>query len=96
MFERRPHFQGYATPTKVKPEWTVPYLVFQGGVPRTRDNSLTGGGQIYGREFQAMFSQPPVIVPNRTPIVSLVGGGSLPSMPASLQALLGGAQGSGS
>lgn len=90
----RKTFKGYAAPTKVRPEWTVPYLVYQAGIPRSRDMSLTGGGQIYGREFQGTFT--PFVVPNVSRIGSLTGGGQMPSLPPALQALLGGQHGQGS
>lgn len=96
MFGRmiRRTFQGYAAPLVVKPEWQVPYLVFQAGIPRTRNNSLTGGGQMYGHEFQGTFT--PIVVGNAPGVGSVVGGGQIVGLPPSLANLVGGRQGQGS
>lgn len=88
----RPTFHGYAAATRMRPEWRVQFLVFKAGVNETRPNSITGGGQIYGHEFLGTFE--PFIVPNASGIGSIVGGGQIPGLPPSLQALFGGAQGS--
>lgn len=87
-------FLGYTRPLNYAPQWYVGNLVFQGGNPRLRAGSMTGGGQIYGREYQGVFQ--PVQVPYATPVVSPVGGGQVLSRPSFMQALFGGAQGTGS
>ena len=68
-------------PTKWRPEWTVPHLVFQGGQDFIPRYSLTGGGFIPNykgttgfRGKEALLMQPYV-----TPISSMVGGGQVPS-----------------
>lgn len=87
-------FHGYAAPTRFSPQWRVQALVFQAGAARLRNGSLTGGGQIYGREYQG-YQQP--LLSDYTPgVLSITGGGQIPAYPASLQALFGGASGTGS
>jgi len=87
-------FQGYTKPSMYAPQWYVGNLVFQGGNPRQRQGSMTGGGQIYGHELEGLFQ--PVIVPYATPVISPVAGGQINANPAFLQALFGGASGNGS
>lgn len=90
----RKSFHGYAAATRWAPQWTVAYLVFKSGAPDLRAGSVTGGGQIYGHEFQGTF-QP--LIGDYTPgIGSFVGGGQMPALPPYLQALFGGQQGQGS
>jgi hypothetical protein len=91
---RRVSFHGYETPTRNRPQWYVPWLVFQGGTSRIRIGSLTGGGQIYGHELG--MPNPPVMTAYATPVASLVGGGQVVSNPPWLQALIGGQSGNGS
>lgn len=90
----RPHFQGYAAALNMRPEWVTGFLVFQGGNANVRPASLTGGGQIYGHEYQGLFQ--PLVYPNAPGIGSMVGGGQIVGFPPSLAALYGGSQGTGS
>jgi hypothetical protein len=88
---KTPSFMGYTKPGRLVPEWYTGYLVFQGGNPRQRTGSLTGGGQVYGHEYAPLFE--PVIQAYSTPVTNLVAGGQIPSNPSFLQALFGGARG---
>ena len=90
----RPQFQGYSAPLRTKPEWQVPWLVFQGGNMRQRTGSLTGGGQIYSVELGAFA--PNLSNAYSNAVLSVVGGGQINARPSWLQALLGGASGNGS
>lgn len=89
--QKRKTFHGYAAATIIGPEWRVGYLVFQAGLPKTRGNSLTGGGQIYGHEY--MGWQQPLLRSYAPGILSTTGGGQIPYDPAQLAALFGGRQG---
>lgn len=90
-------FHGYAPATRWRPEWTPAFLSFQAGVPRTKGASITGGGQIYGREYRAMAANAPNVLKAYAPgFYSFTGGGQIPYDPAQLQALFGGARGTGS
>lgn len=92
--DQRKSFHGYAAPLRFRPEWRVGALVFKGGAPDLKASSMTGGGQIYGREFRAYGQQ---VISTYTPgIASQVGGGQVPARPAFLSALFGGNQGTGS
>lgn len=91
----RPSFHGYTPATRWRPEWTPAFLVFQGGIPRTKSASITGGGQIYGREYTAM-NLANIIVANAPGFNSITGGGQIPYDPAFLQPLAGGQSGVGS
>jgi len=86
------HFQGYTAAQRLRPEWRVQFLVFQGGNPRLKASSMTGGGQIYGHEYGGYFQ--PVRKSYSTPVTSKVGGGQVAARPGFLQALFGGNVGS--
>lgn len=79
-----------AAPAWWRPVWRVGHLVFQGGVPRLKASSLTGGGFFPMKDFAG--KEAPSWQPYATPVSSQVGGGSLPSRPNFLQPLAGGAQ----
>ncbi len=84
---------GYGIATKVRPEWLVGYLTFQGGIPRQRMGSLTGGGQAVANLGGP--PGPPVIVPNTSILTSIAGGGMLPARPFFAAPLAGGASTTG-
>lgn len=84
----------YTQPPRYTPQWYVGNLVFQGGLKHMRTGSLTGGGQVYGHEYQAFFQ--PYVMQYATPLANLTAGGQIVSVPPSLQGLIGGAQGTGS
>lgn len=86
-------FHGYTPATRLRPEWRVQFLVFQGGAAHLRTGSLTGGGQVYGHEYGAFFV--PIIQQYATPIASAVGGGQVVARPGFLSALFGGSSGVG-
>lgn len=90
----RQTFHGYAVPTRLRPQWYVGYMVFQGGVPNLRKSSMTGGGQIVAQDLGLLH--PNVMKDYTPPITSSVGGGQVASRPPFLQALFGGTQGTGS
>lgn len=92
--QTRPTFHGYAAALRMRPEWRVAFLVFQGGNPRQRKGSLTGGGQMYAHEFEGRAAM--LAVPNAPGVRSLVAGGQFPAAAAALAALYGGQQGTGS
>jgi hypothetical protein len=94
MKPHRQTFHGYAAGLLARPEWRVAGLVFQAGRPKTRGNSITGGGQIYGHEFVGM--QANVLLDYSTGTLALEGSGQIPSLPAELIALFGGTAGIGS
>jgi hypothetical protein len=82
-----PATEQYA-PTRWRPEWTRESLVFQGGFPKLKRSSMTGGGFIPAKTFagkEALMWQP-----YATPVSSVTAGGQLPSRPAFLTALLDG------
>lgn len=87
-------FQGYGAATKIAPEWTVANLVFQAGVPRSRMGSITGGGQIYGHEYQGTFQ--PLIAGYSPGISAIMGSGQILANPPFLTPLFGGQTGIGS
>jgi hypothetical protein len=77
-------------PIRWRPEWLVGHLVFQGGNPRLKQSSMTGGG------FIALGNAPrgrqqPSTQTYATPVSSAVGGGNVPSRPNYTTGLLGGA-----
>jgi hypothetical protein len=77
-----------AAPSRWRPQWTVPHLVYQGGDPRLPKYSLTGGGFIPTKSFagkEGLMWQPYV-----TPISSQTGGGFIAARPNFLTALLKG------
>lgn len=68
---------GYGVPARIGPEWQVGYLLFQNGMAHLKRSSMTGGGQIYARDYVGNFQ--PVIVLHSGPTTPLLGGGILPS-----------------
>ena len=90
----RKTFHGYAAATRWAPQWTVAYLVFQAGAPKLRAGSLTGGGQIYGREYGGMAQN--LLMEYSNPLLAQMGSGQIVAYPPSLAALYGGASGTGS
>lgn len=92
--DQRKSFHGYAAPLRFAPQWRVGALVFKAGMPDLKAASITGGGQIYGREYRAYGKQ---VISEYTPgIASQTGGGQVNARPAFLSALFGGSQGTGS
>jgi len=79
-------------PSKWRPEWTVPHLVFQGGEPRIPRYSLTGGGFIPHYKGKSGFAGKEGLLyqPYVTPISSMTGGGQVPSRTNFLTALFKG------
>ena len=79
-------------PTKWRPEWTVPHLVYQGGLDYLPRYSLTGGGFIPAYKGKTGFAgkEGLLIQPYVTPISSLVGGGQVPARTNFLTALFKG------
>lgn len=75
-------------PLWYQPVWHVGHLVFQGGVPRLKASSMTGGGFIPQRQWAGR--EAPSWQPYATPISSQVGGGTVPARPNFLTALFGG------
>lgn len=92
--DQRKTFHGYAAPLRYRPEWITAFLVYKAGNPDLKMSSMTGGGQIYGREYRAFGKQ--VINDYAPGISSGVGGGQVNARPAFLAALFGGGQGVGS
>lgn len=78
-----------AAPHLYRPTWHVGHLVFQGGVPNLKRSSMTGGGFVPQRDGYA-GKEGPSWQPYATPVVSAVGGGSLPSRSNFLTSLFGG------
>jgi hypothetical protein len=74
-------------PLYYRPVWHVGHLVYQGGVPKLKRSSLTGGGFIYGRDLAG--KEAPGWQPYATPVADFVGGGLIPSRPAFLTGLGG-------
>jgi hypothetical protein len=90
-------FHGYTPATRYAPEFIVPFLVFQGGVPKTKFASLVGGGQMPSHEYRAMSANNGnVLISNAPGYYSITGGGQIPFNPAFLQPLSGGTAGVGS
>jgi hypothetical protein len=89
-----PKSYGYTPAPRNPPRWIVPQFVFQGGNPRIRIGSLTGGGDIYGKPYLGFFQ--PCVVPQMAPVVSGTGGGATLTAPYQLAGLLGGAVGTSS
>lgn len=69
------NLMGYGHPARIMPEWQVGYLTFRGGKTQLKRSSLTGGGQIYARDYSGSFQ--PIIVMHAGPSTSLIGGGQL-------------------
>ena len=90
---KRKTYRGYAAATRYRPEWTVGFLVFKGGVNSTKAASITGGGQIFGHYYAYA---PQILVSNAPGVYSITGGGQIPGQPPMLVPLLGGSQGQGS
>lgn len=90
----RKTFHGYAAATRMRPEWRVQFLVFQAGLPKTRGNSITGGGQIYGHEYMGTFM--PLQLAHSAPVLNLTGSGQVVALPPELAGLYGGNAGIGS
>ena len=86
-------------PMWYRPVWHVGHLVYQGGVPRLKRSSMTGGGFIpAGRQILLGLStrgkEAPSWQPYATPVNSMTGSGFIPSRPNFLTRLFGGAVGS--
>lgn len=77
--------RGYGHPARISPEWQVGYLVFRHGQTHLKRSSMTGGGQIYARDYVGNFQ--PVIVLHTGPSPSQTGGGFLPQHMPGLQSL---------
>jgi hypothetical protein len=86
------NLRGYGHPSRVMPQWYVGYLTFQAGNPRLKRSSLTGGGQIYARDYVGKFQ--PVIIMHTSPTVSTVGSGIVPARTPFLTWLLANPSGS--
>lgn len=89
--------QQYA-PALYRPVWHVEHLVYQGGNPRLKRSSMTGGGFIpAGRQLLVGLPtrghEMPSWQPYATPVVSMTGPGFAPSRPNFLTRLLGGVLG---
>jgi hypothetical protein len=74
-------------PALYKPVWHVNHLVYQGGVPRLKQASLTGGGFLPMRDFAGR--EAPSWQPYATPVVSQIGAGFFPARSNFLQPLSG-------
>jgi hypothetical protein len=74
-------------PVDYRPVWHVGHLVYQGGVPRLKASSLTGGGFLPMRDLAG--KEAPSWQPQAYPIGDFLGGGAIPSRPAFLQPLSG-------
>lgn len=69
-----------------RPVWHVNHLVYQGGVPKLKASSLTGGGFLPQRDLAG--KEQPSWQPYATPVHSQVGAGYFPSRPNFLTPLL--------
>ncbi len=78
-------------PLYYRPVWHVGHLVYQGGIPKLKRSSMTGGGFIPVRQWAG--KEAPSTQPYATPVGSVTGGGQIPSRPNFLTALFGGARG---
>jgi hypothetical protein len=67
---------GYSVPSRNTPLWEPAYLVYKGGLPSLPRHSLTGGGDIYPKDWTGRFQ--PVIYVHVGPTTSLSGGGLVP------------------
>ena len=96
-----PHDQLVASqyaPSWYRPVWHVGHLVYQGGIPKLKRSSLTGGGFIpAGRQIliglPTRGEEGPSWQPYATPVNSMTGSGFTPSRPNFLTRLFGGAVG---
>lgn len=75
-------------PTRNRPSWYVPMLVFQGGTPNLSRSSWAGGGFLPMKTLRGR--ETPGWQPYAQPLASQVGGGMVPTRPNFLTALLGG------
>jgi hypothetical protein len=91
---QRKTYMGYAAPEIAHPVWHVGYMVFKAGLAELKGASITGGGQIYGHEYQGTFQ--PVYIANAPGLGAWTGPGQIVAYPASLAYLMGGASGAGS
>jgi hypothetical protein len=82
----------YGHPTKNKPQWYVGYLTFRDGKTMLPKASLTGGGQIYKKDYTGNFR--PIVVLHVGPTVNLLGGGFLPQHMPGLTSLYANPNGS--
>jgi hypothetical protein len=76
---------GYGAPARIMPLWEPGYLVYKGGLPSLPRASLTGGGDIYPKDWSGRFK--PIIHIFVSPTNSLLGGGLYPANFPTLQAL---------
>lgn len=89
------HWQAMAAETRqeaplyYRPVWHVNHLVYQGGNPKLKRSSLTGGGFIPQRSLAG--KEAPSWKPFTPTLVSTTGGGLVPSRPNFLLALASGA-----
>jgi hypothetical protein len=82
-------------PAFYRPVWHVGHLVYQGGIPRLKRSSMTGGGFIpAGRQLTVGLPtrghESPSWQPYATPVSSISGSGITPSRPNFLTRLFGG------
>lgn len=77
---------GYGRSTRLAPRWYVGYLTFQGGNPRQRIGSLTGGGFVPPRSFDGTFR--PVMKGYTPGVNSAVGAATVVAAPMGVVGLL--------
>jgi hypothetical protein len=87
-FAAHPPVAHQHAPTRWRPTWLVHHLVYQGGNPKLKASSLTGGGFIPARQWAGKY--PLFTQPYATPISSAVGGGQVPARPNFITALMNG------
>ena len=75
-------------PAFFRPVWHVGHLVFQGGNPRLKMSSMTGGGFLPRKDFAG--HELPSWQQYATPVASTLGSGFFASRPNFLTALSGG------
>jgi hypothetical protein len=91
MIPRHGHpIDNQAAPERYQPVWHVNHLVYQGGTPRLKAASMTGGGFLPQRSPAGR--EQPSWAPYATPIHSAVGAGFFAARPNFLTALSGGSQ----
>lgn len=78
-----------SAPQLYRPVWHVGHLVYQGGNPKLKRSSLTGGGFIPMRD-PPMGHEMPSWQPYATPVASAIGSGFFASRPNFLTPLGGG------
>jgi hypothetical protein len=76
-----------ALPAYYRPVWHVGHLVYQGGIPRLKASSSTGGGFLPLRDLAGR--EQPSWQPYATPISSAIGSGVFPQRPNFLSPLGG-------